>query len=83
MYIGASYVEPLRNFSIKAQNLSKTKSPCKRTFVYGNYIAVPIMSIEIQKYTGWAYNIQVSSTELNNYGVNHSYHFYGLASHNC
>lgn len=83
IFIGTSFVDNLRNHSIKAAKIKLTKSPCKRSFVYENYVAVPIKSIEKKKYTGWAYNIQVSSDENKEFKGNHSYHLNGIASHNC
>ena len=83
IHIGASYVFPLRNVSQKANSLAEVEKPIYKSFVYGNYVATPVTSVKKTTYTGWAYNIQVSSTENPEMSGNHSYHLNGIASHNC
>ena len=83
IFIGSTFAGKLKHSSVKANKLSKGKMNCKRSFVYGNYVATPITNIEKIPYSGWAYNIQINSDENVKYKGNHSYHINGIASHNC
>ena len=81
--IGSTYAELFKPYSFKAKQLKSKNRDCKRSFVYGNYIATPIISIEKFKYTGVGLNIQVGSSENIGYNSNPSYLINGMGSHNC
>ena len=83
IYIGATYVDKLRDFSHKAFKLVKNIIPKRESFIYKNYIAVPITSITKFNFTGWGYNIQIGSDENSDYKANHSYLLNSIASENC
>ena len=83
IHIGASHVNKLRHVSRKASSLEQVKNPVYRSFFYKGYVATPVAEIAKQNYTGWAYNIQVSSSEVDSFGSNHTYLMNGLVNHNC